>query len=154
MKGDLLGKMIHIAVNAHAGQFDRSGRPYILHLLKVMDLLDSDDEELLCIAVGHDLFEDSNVTGASLRDHGITERIIEGIGRLTKRPGQSYEEYRAEVFGSRDAMLVKSADLTHNTDLTRLKDINHRDLERNDRYKMFYFEIQNRLDGWADIDMP
>lgn len=144
-RGELLGKMIHIAVTAHQGQFDMSGRPYVLHVLKVMELLNTDDEELQAIAVGHDLFEDTTVTAAQLRSEGIPERVIEGIRGLTKMPGQSYEEYQAGVFSSRDRMLVKSADLTHNMDLKRLKGVRPKDIERAGRYIEFYYAIQMRL---------
>ncbi len=144
-KGELLGKMIHIAVTAHQGQFDKSGRPYVLHVLKVMELLDTDDEELQCIAVGHDLFEDTTVTAAQLRTEGFPERVIEGIRGLTKMPGQSYDEYQAGVFSSTDRMLVKSADLTHNMDLKRLKGVRPKDIERAGRYIEFYYAIQMRL---------
>lgn len=61
-KGEMLSKMLVIATNAHAGQFDKGGKPYILHCLAVMNLLDSSDEELLCIAVGHDVIEDTAIT--------------------------------------------------------------------------------------------
>lgn len=144
-KGELLAKMIHLAVNGHAGQFDKSGRPYILHPLKVMDILASDDEELQCIAVGHDLIEDTKTTFAELLEAGMSERIIDGIRRLTKMPGQTYEEYQAGVFASRDAMLVKAADLTHNMDMKRLKGVRPQDIERAGKYIKFYYEIQQHL---------
>lgn len=103
------------------------------------------DEELQAIAVGHDLFEDTAVTAAQLRAEGIPERVVSGILGLTKMPGQSYEEYQAGVFSSRDRMLVKSADLTHNMDLKRLKGVRPKDIERAGRYIEFYYAIQMRL---------
>lgn len=145
-KGEALAKMIHLASERHADQFDRSGKPYILHPLTVMMLLGADaDEELQCIAVGHDIVEDTPTTYAELREIGFSERIIDGIRRLTKVPGQSYEEYQAEVLGSRDAMLVKRADLRHNTDLTRLKGVRDKDIERNVKYMKFFYLIEQKL---------
>ena len=35
-KGELLNKMLVLATNSHAGQFDKGGNPYILHALSVM----------------------------------------------------------------------------------------------------------------------
>ena len=93
-KGEMLGTMLVIATNAHAGQFDRGGAPYILHPLKVMHYLKSDDEELMCMALGHDVIEDTAVTYQDLRDAGISERVIAGIRALTKQPGQTYDEYK------------------------------------------------------------
>ena len=83
-KGEMLGTMLVIATNAHAGQFDRGGAPYILHPLKVMHYLKSDDEELMCMALGHDVIEDTAVTYQDLRSAGISERVIAGIRALTK----------------------------------------------------------------------
>ena len=144
-KGELLGKMLVIATNAHAGQFDRGGNPYILHPLKVMHYLKSDDEELMAIALGHDVVEDTAVTYKDLREAGITERVIEGIRALTKVPGETYDEYKERVFASEDAMRVKMADLRHNTDVRRLKGVTDKDIARMAKYHTFYMEIKAKL---------
>ena len=144
-KGKLLGAMLVIATNAHAGQYDRGGKPYILHPLKVMHYLKIDDEELQCMALGHDLIEDTAVTYKELREAGMTERIITGIDALTKQPGQTYDEYKLRVFGNVDAMRVKLCDLRHNTDIRRLKGVSDKDIERMAKYQRFYLEILSRL---------
>jgi (p)ppGpp synthase/HD superfamily hydrolase len=146
-KGEMLDRMLVLVTNAHAGQFDRGGNPYILHPLKVMHYLKTDDEELMCIALGHDVIEDTKVTYQDLRDAGISNRVIEGIRALTKLPGQTYDEYKLGVFANRDAMLVKSADLRHNTDIRRLKGVTEKDIERVAKYHKFYLEIQTRLNA-------
>ena len=61
-KGHMLATMLVIVTNAHDGQFDKGGAPYILHPLKVMHYLKSDDEELMCMALGHDVIEDTHWT--------------------------------------------------------------------------------------------
>lgn len=144
-KGELLSKMLHIATNAHHGQFDKGGNPYILHPLKVMHYLKSEDEELMAIALGHDVIEDTKVTYQDLVAAGITQRIIDGIAALTKQPGQTYDEYKLRVFSNADAMRVKLADLRHNADIRRLKGVTDKDLERMAKYQRFYLEIQDRL---------
>lgn len=146
-KGEMLAQMLHIATSAHHGQFDRGGNPYILHPLKVMHYLKSDDEELQCIALGHDVIEDTSVTYKDLRDVGISERVIKGIASLTKQPGQTYEEYKDGVFANIDAMRVKMADLRHNTDIRRLKGVTEKDIARIAKYQTFYMEIKARLDA-------
>lgn len=145
-RGELLGKMIVIATNAHAGQFDRGGNPYILHPLRVMSYLKTDDEELMCIALAHDVIEDTSVTYRDLREAGMTERIIAGIKALTKQPGQTYEEYKAGVFANVDAMRVKMCDLRHNTDIRRLKGVTEKDIARMAKYHQFYMEIKAKLE--------
>lgn len=145
MKGEMLGKMIVMATVAHSGQFDKGGEPYILHCLAVMGLLGDADEELRCIAVGHDIVEDTKITYKDLENAGFSQRVISGIKTLTKQRGQTYEEYQEGVFSSVDAMRVKLADLQHNSDIRRLKGVTDKDIERIKKYHKFYTEIQSRL---------
>jgi (p)ppGpp synthase/HD superfamily hydrolase len=141
-KGELLNTMIVLATNSHSGQFDRGGNPYILHALKVMHYLRTDDEELQCIAIGHDLIEDTDVTYVQLKELGFTDRIINGIKELTKQRGQSYDEYKKQVLSSGDAMKVKKCDLRHNSDIRRLKGVSEKDIARTFKYHQFYLEIE------------
>lgn len=146
MKGKMLSKMLVIATQRHEGQFDKGGVPYILHALKVMHYVRSDDEELQCIALGHDLIEDtfpSVETGVQfLRYHGFTERVIAGIVALTKVPGESFEAYKERVKANVDAILVKLADLRHNSDIRRLKGVRDKDIARVVKYLQFYLELK------------
>lgn len=144
-KGMMLANMLLIATNAHAGQFDKGGKPYILHPLKVMHYLKTEDEELQCIALGHDLIEDTDVTYSELIGAGMSARVIEGIRALTKVRGESYLEYKQRVLQNRDAMLVKLCDLRHNTDIRRLKGITDKDVARIAKYHEFWVEIQRAL---------
>ena len=144
-KSQMIGKMIVLATNAHAGQFDKGGRPYILHPLSVMHILNSDDEELQCMAVGHDLLEDTDTTLEQLVEAGMTQRVIEGILAVTKMPGESKDTYKAKVMASQDAMRVKKADLKHNSDFSRLKGVKEKDFARMAAYMLFYQEIEDRL---------
>lgn len=145
-KGEMLDKMLMIATKAHHGQFDKGGNPYILHPLKVMHYLKTDDEELMCMALGHDVVEDTPVTYKELREAGMSERVIDGIRALTKQPGQTYDEYKQNVFANIDAMKVKMADLRHNTDIRRLKGVTEKDLARMAKYQMFYLELKSKLE--------
>jgi guanosine-3',5'-bis(diphosphate) 3'-pyrophosphohydrolase len=146
-RGEMLSAAIHIATNAHHGQFDKGGNPYILHPFAVMGLLESAEEELQCMALLHDVVEDTKITYNELREAGMSDRVIEGVRILTKQRGQSYEEYKELVFSSRDAMIVKTADLTHNTDIRRLKGVSPKDIERMAKYHVFFLEIKSKLNG-------
>ena len=137
----MLSNAIKLATNAHAGQFDKGGVPYILHPLKVMHYLKSDDEELQCIAVLHDVVEDCNVTWEDLEKEGMSVRVIHAVSLLTKMPGQSYTEYKNGVKSNNDAIRVKLADLRHNSDIRRLKGVTEKDLARIARYNVFYNEL-------------
>ena len=143
--GAMLNAAILLATNAHAGQYDKAGQPYILHALKVLHYTKSNDEELQCIAVLHDVVEDCDVSWEDLVRAGMSDRVIKGVMALTKQRGQSYSEYQACVFANVDAMRVKLADLRHNSDIRRLKGITERDRARILRYHEFAFDIQEKL---------
>lgn len=140
-KGEMLNNALVLMVNRHAGQFDKGGNPYSLHCLKVMHYLKSDDEELQCIALAHDLIEDTPTTFAELKEMGFTDRVIEGIRALTKMPGESYDDYKVRVICNPDAIKVKLCDLRHNTDVRRLKGVNQKDLDRMEKYHRFFIEL-------------
>lgn len=133
---------LKFAVEKHHGQFDRGGNPYITHSLKVCHYTKSEDEELLAIAVLHDVIEDTDATYQDLRDIGMTERVIEGVRCLTKVPGESYDEYKEKVKRNPDSRKVKKGDLRHNSDIRRLKGVTDKDIARTARYHQFYVELQ------------
>lgn len=137
-----LDKMITLAVKAHRGQLDKAGMPYILHPLAVMSMIRPDDIELLCIAVGHDLLEDTDVTEKTLKEWGFTDRVIDGIKHLTKVDGEIYEVYKDRVKENPDAIRVKICDLSHNMDLSRLgRKPTDYEVERYERYAAFKLEL-------------
>lgn len=150
-KGEMLDKALLIATNAHHGQFDKGGNPYILHPLKVMHYLKTDDEELMCMALLHDVIEDTNTTYQDLRDSSISERVIKALQCLTKQRGQTYEEYKGAVVSNYDAMRVKMADLRHNTDIRRLKGVTEKDIARIAKYQTFYMELKARVEAFERI---
>lgn len=147
-----LATMIMLAATSHEKQFDKGGRPYVLHVLKVMHYLkDKDDDELNCIAVGHDLIEDTPVTAGSLIQLGMSSRVIGGIVRLTKVDGQSPEEYLRGILESYDACRVKLADLRHNTDIRRLKGLREKDLKRMQKYHKMHMQIKDMIQ-WFEFN--
>lgn len=141
-KYKMLATAIMIATNAHYGQYDKADKPYILHPLKVMDLLGSNDPELMAIAVLHDVIEDTKITYVELLDAGLSERIIAGVEAMTKRRGQTVEQYKDQVKANPDAIKVKMADLRHNSDLGRMIDVTTKDFERAAKYMKFYKELE------------
>ena len=141
MKGRMLSNMLMFATYKHAGQVDKSGEPYILHPITVMQLLYTDDEELQCIALGHDLLEDTNTTQVELIQN-FTPRIVEGIRALTRFPCQTYSEYMEQVKTNPDAVRVKLCDLQHNMDPSR-KYLLPISLKK--RYARFHRELRKLL---------
>lgn len=145
-KGELLSKALVIATNAHAGQYDKGGNAYILHPLKVMYYLKTDDEELQIIALFHDLFEDTDVTVVDLEIAGFPKRVIDAVLCLTKMPGETLVEYKQRIWSNEDAMRVKLCDLRHNSDIRRLKGVTEKDLARMAKYHMMHLEIVAELE--------
>lgn len=141
-RGEMLNKMLVLVTTKFDGKFDKGGVPYVLHCLKVMHYVKSEDEELQCIALGHDLVEDTNVTYAQLRELYFTERVIVGIRAMTKVPGETNDEYMARIIACPDAIRVKLADLRHNSDIRRLKGVTAKDIDRITKYHNMHMVLR------------
>lgn len=134
-----LAEAIEIATVAHSKQFDRGGRPYILHPLHLMNQF-TYDIELMIIAVLHDVVEDSDWTIIGLIEAGFTDRVAEAVNCLTHTRHESYDDYITNIATNYDALRVKRKDLEHNSCITRLKGVTSKDLERAAKYhKAFMF---------------
>ena len=141
----LLSAAIKVATNYHYGQYDKAGVPYILHCMKVMYYIKSDDEELNCIAVLHDILEDTDCTITQLYDAGMTDRIALAVNALTKIKGLTTEQYLEQIKANTDAIRVKMADLRHNSDIRRLKDVRQKDFDRITKYHAMYQQLKLAL---------
>ncbi len=128
-----LEKAIQIAAQAHAGQKDKAGMPYIFHPLRLM--LQMDDELSMMAAVLHDVVEDSSWTIDALKGEGFPQEVISAVDHLTRRENEPYEDFIVRVGHNPLASRIKRADLQDNMDITRLKTITPRDLERLERYR-------------------
>ncbi|RYF02610.1 MAG: HD domain-containing protein [Oxalobacteraceae bacterium] len=127
-----LDRAITLAVAAHEGQVDKGGTPYILHPLRVM--LRQTEIAHRIVAVLHDVVEDSDVTLDTIRaDHGDT--IAEAIDALTKREGESYDDFIRRCAMNVIARDVKRTDIEDNLDLSRLSTISDHDQERAHKYR-------------------
>src|SRR5687767_2629355 len=82
-----LERAIAIAAQAHAGQVDKAGQPYILHPLRVMLRLATEEERI--VGVLHDVVEDTPVSLQQLRDEGFSESVLSAVEALTKRDGET-----------------------------------------------------------------
>lgn len=83
------------AYNAHLHQCDKAGYPYIFHLAEVAELM-GEDEEAVIVALMHDAFEDTDL---QLRDFSKEwdPDIIVALDLLTRKDGQSYMDYIAQI---------------------------------------------------------
>ena len=118
---------IKIAYDAHNGQLDRSGLPYIFHPYHVAEQMD--DEYSVCVALLHDVVEDTAVTIEEL-EKVFPAEVTEAVSLLTHDKDTPYLEYVRTIKGSPLALKVKLADLEHNSDFSRIPDASPEDRER------------------------
>ena len=137
-----LAKAIYIATKAQHNQFDKGGKPYILHPLHLMNQL-MFDPELAQIAILHDVIEDSDITLGYLRNEQFSLRVLQALKLLTHNKGQSYEEYIHQIATNQDAIKVKRKDLQHNSDITRLKGVTDKDILRMKKYHKAFILLGN-----------
>lgn len=140
-----LALAISLAAQGHIDQRDKGGKPYILHPLKVMHYLKTDDMQLMAIAVMHDLIEDTETTFEDLVEHGFSQRVLLAVNLLTKKDDLSEEDYLKGIKSNEDAVRVKLADLRHNTDVRRLKGLTDKDLLRMRKYHTMHVELTRTL---------
>jgi len=130
---NLLEKCIKFALDVHAGQTDRYGRPYILHPLHLMSQMDTEVE--MMAAVLHDVIEDSDTTLDDLRRLGLPQEVIEAVSLLTHGEADSYDDYVHKLKPDAVARKIKLADLAHNMDIRRMDSVTEQDAARLDKYR-------------------
>lgn len=142
----MLAKAIELAARVFVNKKDKQGKPYILHCLHVMNNVDQNDEELMQIAVLHDVIEDtandeSPITALALLEMGFSRRVVAGVKCLTHTDDESYEDYIKRIAMNEDARLVKLQDLRHNSDITRIKNLRKKDFDRIEKYHRSYIYL-------------
>lgn len=115
---ELTKKAMKIAYDAHHGQLDKGGLPYVFHPWHLAEQMD--DEISTIAALLHDVVEDTDWTLEQLEAEGFPPESMEALGLLTHPEGQPYMEYVAGLRHNSVAVKVKLADLRHNSDFTRL----------------------------------
>ena len=95
MYTDLTKKALNIAYRAHQGQLDKGGCPYIFHPFHLAEQMETEEE--VCVALLHDVLEDSDTKIDDLISLGFSETIIEAVITLTKEKGCSYSDYIQRV---------------------------------------------------------
>lgn len=130
---DLTRKAMKIAYEAHAGQVDKAGLPYINHPLHLAEQMETEDT--CVVALLHDVVEDTPVTLEELRKSGFTETQLHAIKAMTHEKGVTYMDYIRELRNNEIAVVVKIADIRHNSDISRIADPTEKDIRRLDKYK-------------------
>lgn len=129
----LLERAIEIAVQHHAGQVDKAGRPYIEHPKRVMNAMSNDAERI--VAILHDTIEDTELTLSGLEAEGFPDYLLDALDSVTGRTGETYEAFVARAGTNAIGRRVKYADLQDNADLTRIVSPSAADLGRTAKYR-------------------
>ena len=125
-------KAMILAYNAHLGQFDKSGLPYIYHPIHLAEQMETEEECI--VAILHDTVEDTNITFEQL-EREFSQPIIEALKLLTHDKSVPYMEYVMKIKDNPIAKKVKLTDLRHNSDETRLDVLTDKDKQRIEKYK-------------------
>ncbi len=133
---------IRLALDAHAGQKDKGGAPYILHPLRVMQAVAEHGETFMVVAVLHDVPEDSGEIRL-FRDCAMTPERRRALSALTRSDGEAYADYIARCAADPIARIVKAADLRDNMDLSRIPEPSAEDRARVRKYA----KALKRLEG-------
>lgn len=150
-----LQKVIELATEAHNGQTDRAGKPYIGHITRVMQAGKTIEERMA--GVLHDIVEDTHWTYEDLLREGIPANVVDAVRCLTKFENESYEHFIERVKTNPIAIAVKLNDLRDNMDITRLPAISNKDMERLLKYHRAYSELSklqtyHRKTVYIDMD--
>lgn len=132
---DLTKKAMRIAYDAHHGQFDKSGLPYIYHPIHLAEQMQ--DETAVCAALLHDVVEDTPRTFDDLAREGIPDTVLSVLRLLTKPEQMDYHDYIRRICqsGNVTAIAVKLADLRHNSDSSRLNSEDDKTRKRIAKYR-------------------
>lgn len=128
---DLTRKAMKIAYEAHKGQVDKAGLPYIYHPIHLAEQMETEDT--CVVALLHDVVEDTDVTMDDLMKAGFSDAQLEAIKAMTHDEDVEYLDYVKEVKKNPVATAVKIADIMHNSDITRIENPTEKDLSRYER---------------------
>ncbi len=146
-----LERALVIAALAHAGQRDKGGQPYIMHPLRMMLKLESEQERI--VALLHDVLEDSEITVDELAEAGFSDEVLQAVQNLSRRPGETRMDAARRAAGSPLTLRVKLVDNADNLDLKRIPEPTVQDQERLKEYRRirrFLLQEQKKLQSGLD----
>ena len=126
-------KALKLSFEAHKDQKDKSGMPYVFHPFHLAEQMT--DEDTTVAALLHDVVEDTDYTFRDLEEMGFPPQVLEALQLLTHDPALPYLDYVARIRENPIARAVKLADLRHNSDLSRLDQVDARALARAEKYR-------------------
>jgi (p)ppGpp synthase/HD superfamily hydrolase len=132
MNAEMIELALHVAMSVHRGQVDKGGFAYIFHPIRVMMLCQTDAERVAALL--HDVVEDGPAGILDQMADVFPPEILEAVEHLTKRKGESYPAFIDRCCQNPIARAVKMADLTDNSDLSRIPHPTREDWKRKGKY--------------------
>ena len=129
---ELYEKAANLMLEKHRGQVDKAGLPYYGHLIRVSQDLFNGKRKI--VALLHDSIEDTDVTAEYLLQQGFPQEIVEAVVAMSRKEGESYEDFIDRVAENKLATEVKLSDLEDNMNIFRLNEITEEDRLRLNRY--------------------
>ena len=130
---DKTKKAMKLCFEAHKGQVDKTGVPYVFHPFHVAEQMT--DEATTVVALLHDVVEDTEYTLEDIAALGFGQDIVGAVALMTHEDGVPYLDYVARLKSNPLARVVKLADLAHNSDLSRLGKVDDKTRRRLEKYK-------------------
>ena len=130
---DKTKKAMKFCFKAHKDQVDKSGMPYVFHPFHVAEQMT--DEATTIVALLHDVVEDTDYTLEDIAAEGFGKEILEAVALMTHEDDVPYLDYVAKLKENPIARAVKLADLAHNSDLSRIGEIDEETKQRLEKYK-------------------
>ena len=135
-----LQRAIEIATEAHKGQVDKSGKEYIGHPMRVMEMGKTEEEKI--VGVLHDVIEDTDWTFEALAEEGFSKEVIDALRCVTKlSENENYDDFIERVKKNSLAVAVKINDLSDNMDIRRLPYLSDKDVKRLKKYLRAYKKL-------------
>ncbi|MCB9170631.1 MAG: phosphohydrolase [Flavobacteriales bacterium] len=144
MEEHLLERAIRLAAKVHKGQVDRFGKPYILHVMRVM-MRGHDIEEQVLGAV-HDVLERSDLTADDLAKKDFPPRVLRALEHISRVADEDYDAYIERVMQDPLAVRVKLHDLADKMDLLHVNTLSHADLKRYNRQLAAYHRLKKLVE--------
>ncbi|HRH68959.1 MAG TPA: phosphohydrolase [Flavobacteriales bacterium] len=147
----LLETAIRMAAKVHRGQVDRFGKPYVLHVMRVM--MSGEDFEEQVLGALHDVLERSTLTVDDILKKGFSPRVVKALKHITRVPEETYEQYIDRVVQDNLAIRVKLHDLADKMDLLHVEQLDPADLKRYNKQLAAYHRMKKLVEA-AKANMP
>lgn len=133
---ELREKAMQIAIKVHRGQLDKGGNDYINHPVRVERRCTCQEDRL--VALLHDTIEDGDITADYLLMQGFPREIVDAVLSVSRNKDEDYFDFILRCKENPIGRVVKIFDLVDNMDITRLKELTHKDIERLKKYHKAY----------------